>query len=90
MPFYLGNSDGYRYMMDAHAWGFPFFIIPLVVWSAFWTGLALWHAAKRDEKGWFIAFLFIHTAGILEIIYLLFVAKIFATKASSSKKRKRS
>jgi len=55
--------------------GIPF----LLFWSLFWGGLALWHAAKRDDKWWFIAFLFIHTAGILEIVYLVFVVKLFGT-----------
>lgn len=38
-------------------------------------GYALWHAAKRDEKGWFIALLIINTAGILELVYLYFIVK---------------
>jgi uncharacterized membrane protein (DUF485 family) len=36
-------------------------------------GYALWYAAKRNEKGWFVALLVINTAGILELIYLYFV-----------------
>ncbi len=36
-------------------------------------GYALWHSAKRDEKGWFIALLIINTMGILELVYLYFV-----------------
>jgi len=39
-------------------------------------GLALWHASKRDEKWWFIAMLVLNTAGILELVYLIFFAKI--------------
>lgn len=38
-------------------------------------GYALWTAAKRDEKWWFIVMLVINTLGILELIYLYFVAK---------------
>lgn len=38
-------------------------------------GYALWHAAKRDEKWWFVAMLVINTAGILELCYLAFVVK---------------
>ncbi len=45
-------------------------IILVLVWNLLWKGLALWRAAKRGEKWWFIAFLVINTAGILEIIYL--------------------
>ena len=36
-------------------------------------GYALWHAARRDEKWWFIVLLVINTLGILELIYLIFV-----------------
>jgi hypothetical protein len=43
----------------------------LVIWSIIWKALALWRSARRNEKGWFIVFLIINTAGILEIIYLL-------------------
>lgn len=72
-----------------HFWqsgGAPGFIIPLALWSAVWTGFALWYAARRDEKWWFIIFLFVHTAGILEIIYLFFIARAFS-HTSRHKKR---
>ncbi len=36
-------------------------------------GYALWHAARRSEKWWFIALLVINTIGILELVYLFFV-----------------
>jgi len=70
----------------------PGFIIPLVVWSAAWTGLALWNAAKLGQKWWFILFLVVHSAGVLEILYLIFVAKIFSSvkpKKVLQKSRKR-
>lgn len=54
----------------------PYIIIPLIVWSLFWKGLALWKAGTRKEKIWFIALLLINTVGILEIIYLLTRRKI--------------
>ncbi len=62
-------------------WGAGFGI-PLVisafllvaVWSLLWKGLALWRAAKRGDMWWFIAFLFLNTLGILEIIYLFVVS----------------
>jgi hypothetical protein len=66
----------------------PGFFIPLVIWSAAWTGLALWNAARRQEKWWFILFLLVHTAGVIEILYLIFVAKVFATAQTGKKKKK--
>lgn len=78
-PWFLGNSSQ----------ALPEFVIPLALWSVFWTGLTLWHAARRTEKGWFIFFLLIHTAGILEIIYLIFVAKAFTTSVKPARKRRK-
>ena len=51
-------------------------VLLIVLWSVFWKGLALWHAARRGQYWWFVALLIINTAGILEIIYLFFVAKL--------------
>ena len=62
------NGGGYFY-------GGAAILLVLVLWSLFWKGLALWHSAKRNEKGWFVAILIINTAGILEIIYLFAIAK---------------
>lgn len=79
MPWYLGNGRPFMYSMG---WGFlGWAFLPLAVWSILWTGLALWHAAKRGEKWWFILFLLVHTLGILEIIYLMFVAHAFEKKS---------
>lgn len=54
----------------------PALLILLLVWNLFWKGFALWHSAKRHETWWFIAMLVINTAGILEIIYIFFIAKV--------------
>lgn len=43
----------------------------VVVWSVVWKGIALWRAARNYQRGWFIALLILNTAGILEIVYLL-------------------
>lgn len=42
----------------------------LIVWTLIWKGFALWKAALRREKWWFIAMLVINDAGILSILYL--------------------
>jgi predicted membrane protein len=47
----------------------------LVGWSILWKGLALWQAAKSDQKYWFIVLLVVNTVGLLEIIYLVWFAK---------------
>lgn len=77
-PWYLGNGN-----LFVHGWGST--ILGLALWSVVWTGLALWHAARRHDKGWFIFFLFVHTAGIVEILYLAFVVKVFTSGFKSEK-----
>ncbi|HVV15030.1 MAG TPA: DUF5652 family protein [Candidatus Paceibacterota bacterium] len=52
------------------------FALLFVVWSIIGKGLALWHSARRGEYWWFIILLVINTLGILELIYLFFVAKL--------------
>jgi hypothetical protein len=53
-------------------------------------GYALWNAAKRNEKWWFIIILVLNTLGILELIYLIFIVKkwniggIISSSADSS------
>ncbi|MDD5318302.1 MAG: DUF5652 family protein [Candidatus Pacebacteria bacterium] len=57
----------------------------LLLWSIFWKGLALWHSGRRGQSIWFILLLIINTAGILEIIYLFFVAKLKLSELFSKK-----
>lgn len=46
------------------------FVMAIVfVWALAWKGLALWKAARKNDKWWFIALLIINLLGILEIIY---------------------
>jgi hypothetical protein len=55
--------------------GLPLLVIVLL-WSLFWKGVALWHAGRRGDAGWFIAILLINTLGLLDIIYLFGFAKL--------------
>jgi len=45
-------------------------LVPLVIWSYFWKIMGLWFSARKSEKLWFVIFVFINLAGILEIYYL--------------------
>ncbi|MBI4068063.1 hypothetical protein HY413_01475 [Candidatus Kaiserbacteria bacterium] len=54
-------------------WSTGFLLV--LIWSLFWKGFALWYSAKRHEQWWFIAILILNTAGILEIVYIFFIAK---------------
>ncbi len=53
----------------------PAVVLVFVLWSLFWKGWSLWRAARRGEKGWFVALLVINTLGILEILYLFVFSK---------------
>lgn len=46
-------------------------VLGAAIWTLVWKGVALWHAARNGQKGWYIALLVVNTLGILEIIYLL-------------------
>jgi hypothetical protein len=50
------------------------FIITAVVLSLvalILKGFALWYSARAGQKWWFVVLLIINTAGILEIVYLI-------------------
>jgi uncharacterized protein (DUF486 family) len=49
-------------------------LVALAIWSLVWKGFALWRAAEKKSKPWFIVLMILNTAGILEIIYLFAVA----------------
>ncbi len=74
---------------NMHYWGsfdpgkFVFFpiLVPALIWSMTWKGLALWRAARNSQKGWFVVLLIVNTAGILEIVYLLFFSQPKKKKA---------
>ena len=50
-------------------------LIPLVIWSIIWKGIALWKCGRNNYLVWFIVILIFNTAGILPIIYLLWFRK---------------
>jgi len=70
-------QDGPWMTHDLISFGlFPTFgLMSLVLWSLAWKGWALWLAARRGEKIWFLILLVVNTMGILEIIYIFLIAK---------------
>lgn len=50
-------------------------ILLVAIWTLPWKGVALWKAARREEKGWFIALLILNTLAILEILYIFIFSK---------------
>jgi len=47
----------------------------VVIWSLPWKGVALWKAARLQDKWWFIAMLVVNLAGLLEILYIFVFSK---------------
>lgn len=43
----------------------------IVIIDLLLRGYALWHAARRSQKVWFIALLILNTLGILPLVYIL-------------------
>ena len=70
-----GFGGEWAWGLGIPGWAPPFFAL-LLLWSVVWKGLALWHSARRAEKWWFVAFLLLNTAGILEIVYLFGFCKL--------------
>ena len=68
-------SPMYSQMYSNTAFGFTGPFMPFLIVAAIWTlilkGFALWHAARGNQREWFVALLLINTLGILEIIYLV-------------------
>ncbi len=63
-------------MIPAEFWSaMMIWLIPLMIWSVIWKGLALWKSARHNQLAWFVVMLVLNTAGILEIVYLLFFQK---------------
>ncbi len=61
--------------MEAFIGDSRWIIIPLVLWSVIWKGIALRHSARRGQKAWFIALPAVNMLGILEIIYIFLFVK---------------
>jgi len=54
---------------------FPIWLLVVItLWSIPWKGVALWKSAQLGHKRWFIVLLILNTLGILDIIYIRFVA----------------
>jgi hypothetical protein len=59
-------------------------LLILIIWSLIWKGLALWKAARKGSKVWFVILLLVNTVGILDILYLY----VFSEKAESNTTQK--
>jgi len=73
---YYFNQYGNQWMMPFRGLSdglFGFFILSFLVmlaWSLVWKGIALWKAARKGDKFWFVFLLLVNTVGIFEILYI--------------------
>jgi methionyl-tRNA synthetase len=66
--------------------GIPAWAVALaLVWVLPWKGIALWKSARLSHKKWFIVLLIVNTFGILDIVYIYFVAKKYTVETIESK-----
>ncbi|MFA6383076.1 MAG: DUF5652 family protein [Parcubacteria group bacterium] len=50
-------------------------LVVAAIWTIPWKGVALWKAARRGEKIWFVVLLVVNTLAILEILYIFLFSK---------------
>jgi len=50
-------------------------LVPLMIWTIIWKGIALWKSARDGSKPWFIVLLILNTCGLLEILYIYVFGK---------------
>lgn len=65
------NLQSIQALIEQH----PAFFLILTLWSMVWKGLALWKAAQRQERNWFMVILIVNTFGILDLIYYYLVGR---------------
>ena len=74
---YLSTLSDKVFGIDAlmSAVGVGTLLAVLIIWTLAWKGMAMWKAAHRGSKVWFILLLLVNTVGILDIIYIYLVDK---------------
>jgi hypothetical protein len=60
--------------------------IPFVylAWTLPWKGVALWRAARLNDRWWFVALFVLQTLAILEILYIFVFSKRKTAQAIST------
>jgi len=58
-----------------NTWTGTITLFGIVLWTLPWKGVALWRAAHREEKKWFVALLIFNTLSVLEILYIFVFSK---------------
>lgn len=53
----------------------PEVYVPLLIWSLFWKGVALWKSASKKHLLWFVILMVVNTLSILEIAYVFYLSR---------------
>src|ERR1035437_10185421 len=61
----------------------PWILVLIVLWTIPWKGIALWKAARLSHKWWFVVLLVLNTVGILEIIYIILIARKYSVETET-------
>lgn len=64
-------------------------IYVILIWSLIWKGFALWKAARKEQKVWFVVLLIVNTIGILEVLYIYVFSKMKCPKNRKKIKSKK-
>jgi hypothetical protein len=76
-------------MMNEFLNGLPYWVVLTFavasIWSLCWKGVALWKAAQLSHKRWFVVLLLVNTFGILDIIYIRFIATKYVVETVEEK-----
>lgn len=64
-------------------------LLVLLAWTLPWKGVAMWKAARKEHKIWFIVFLLVNTIAILEILYIFWFSKISKKNGRKKQPKKR-
>ncbi len=51
------------------------FLVALI-WELVWKMLALWRAARKNDKFWFVVIFVVNSLGLLEIAYYFYLSRI--------------
>jgi len=62
-----------------------FILLLLTIWILVWKGLALWKAARKNHRAWFVALFILNTVGILDILYIYFFSERIKDSEDSEK-----
>lgn len=59
-------------------------MLVVLLWILPWKGVALYKAARLSHKKWFVFMLIVNTLGIVEILYIYFIARKYVVETEES------